>query len=50
MYPFWSCFEQLQLKALAEEQQAVVKGLQKVEQELAASESDGPVSEVFRKV
>ncbi|XP_040378969.1 formin-like protein 12 [Oryza brachyantha] len=39
----------LQLKALAEEQQAVVKGLQKVEQELAASESDGPVSEVFRK-
>ncbi|BAF14219.2 Os04g0244900 [Oryza sativa Japonica Group] len=43
------CFEQLQLKALAEEQQAVVKGLQKVEQELAASESDGPVSEVFRK-
>uniref|UniRef100_A0A0D9W2W9 Formin-like protein n=1 Tax=Leersia perrieri TaxID=77586 RepID=A0A0D9W2W9_9ORYZ len=39
----------LQLKALAEEQQAVVKGLQTVEQELAASESDGPVSEVFRK-
>ncbi|KAL5224492.1 hypothetical protein ABZP36_011131 [Zizania latifolia] len=39
----------LQLKALAEEQQAIVKGLEKVEQELAASESDGPVSEVFRK-
>lgn len=39
----------LQLKALAEEQQAVVKGLEKVEQELTASESDGPVSEVFRK-
>lgn len=39
----------LQLKALAEEQQAVVKGLEKVEQELTASESDGPVSEVFCK-
>ncbi|CAL5090352.1 unnamed protein product [Urochloa decumbens] len=38
----------LQLKALAEEQQAVVKGLEKVEQELTASESDGPVSDVFR--
>nr|CAD39926.2 OSJNBa0091C12.4 [Oryza sativa Japonica Group]CAH67933.1 H0211F06-OSIGBa0153M17.5 [Oryza sativa] len=47
---FKECFPlKLQLKALAEEQQAVVKGLQKVEQELAASESDGPVSEVFRK-
>jgi len=40
----------LQLKALAEEQLAVVKGLEKVEQELTASESDGPVSDVFRKV
>ncbi|KAG8093045.1 hypothetical protein GUJ93_ZPchr0012g22144 [Zizania palustris] len=39
----------LQLKALAEEQQSIVKGLEKVEQELVASESDGPVSEVFRK-
>ncbi|KAJ1265985.1 hypothetical protein BS78_08G116100 [Paspalum vaginatum] len=39
----------LQLKALAEEQLAVVKGLEKVEQELTASESDGPVSDVFRK-
>ncbi|KAF8776703.1 hypothetical protein HU200_003432 [Digitaria exilis] len=39
----------LQLKALAEEQQAVVKGLEKVELELTASESDGPVSDVFRK-
>uniref|UniRef100_A0A453JWJ2 FH2 domain-containing protein n=1 Tax=Aegilops tauschii subsp. strangulata TaxID=200361 RepID=A0A453JWJ2_AEGTS len=39
----------LQLKALAEEQQAVVKGLEKVEQELTASETDGPVSDVFRK-
>ena len=40
----------MQLKALAEEQQAVVKGLEKVELELTASESDGPVSDVFRKV
>lgn len=40
----------MQLKALAEEQLAVVKGLEKVEQELTASESDGPVSDVFRKV
>jgi hypothetical protein len=40
----------LQLKALADEQLAVVKGLEKVEQELTASESDGPVSDVFRKV
>lgn len=30
--------------------QAITKGLEKVNQELAASESDGPVSEVFRKV
>lgn len=28
----------------------MVKGLEKVEQELTASESDGPVSDVFRKV
>jgi hypothetical protein len=40
----------LQLKALAEEQQAVVKGLEKVVQELTASEADGAVSEVFCKV
>nr|CAD1841301.1 unnamed protein product [Ananas comosus var. bracteatus] len=39
----------IQLKLLAEEQQAVVKGLEKVEAELQASESDGPVSEVFCK-
>ncbi|KAL6623534.1 hypothetical protein ACP70R_033413 [Stipagrostis hirtigluma subsp. patula] len=39
----------LQLKVLAEEQQSVVKGLEKVEQELTASESDGPVSDIFRK-
>jgi hypothetical protein len=30
--------------------QAIIKGLEKVRQELAASENDGPVSEVFRKV
>lgn len=30
--------------------QAIIKGLEKVKQELAASEHDGPVSEVFRKV
>lgn len=39
----------VQLKALAEEQQAVVKGLERVEMELIASESDGPVSVIFRK-
>lgn len=39
----------IQLKSLAEEMQAIVKGLEKVEFELTASESDGPVSEVFRK-
>ncbi|XP_059441696.1 formin-like protein 20 [Corylus avellana] len=39
----------IQLKSLAEEMQAIIKGLEKVRQELAASENDGPVSEVFRK-
>ncbi|KAK8943415.1 Formin-like protein 20 [Platanthera guangdongensis] len=39
----------IQLKTLAEEMQAIVKGLEKVEMELTASESDGPVSMVFRK-
>ena len=41
---------QIQLKSLAEEMQAIIKGLEKVKQELVASENDGPVSEVFRKV
>lgn len=41
---------QIQLKSLAEEMQAVNKGLEKVEQELSTSESDGPVSNTFRKV
>ncbi|KAG1342023.1 putative formin-like protein 20 [Cocos nucifera] len=39
----------IQLKSLAEEMQAIVKGLEKVELELNASENDGPVSEVFCK-
>ncbi|CAA6657444.1 unnamed protein product [Spirodela intermedia] len=37
----------IQLKPLAEEMQAITKGLEKVEIELTASENDGPVSEVF---
>lgn len=41
---------QIQLKSLAEEMQAIIKGLEKVKQELGASENDGPVSEVFHKV
>ncbi|KAK4395930.1 Formin-like protein 20 [Sesamum angolense] len=39
----------IQLKSLAEEMQAIIKGLEKVKQELAASENDGPVSDTFRK-
>ncbi|KAJ0885410.1 putative tensin phosphatase, C2 domain, formin, FH2 domain, protein-tyrosine phosphatase [Helianthus annuus] len=39
----------IQLKFLAEEMQAVIKGLEKVGQELSMSENDGPVSESFRK-
>jgi len=35
---------------LAEEMQAVSKGLEKVEQELATSENDGAISTGFRKV
>ncbi|XWS72750.1 hypothetical protein CRYUN_Cryun02cG0067700 [Craigia yunnanensis] len=37
----------IQLKYLAEELQAISKGLEKVVQELTASENDGPVSETF---
>ncbi|XVE53536.1 hypothetical protein DITRI_Ditri03aG0010800 [Diplodiscus trichospermus] len=37
----------IQLKYLAEEMQAITKGLEKVVQELTASENDGPVSENF---
>ncbi|KAG9133410.1 hypothetical protein Leryth_013223 [Lithospermum erythrorhizon] len=40
----------IQLKPLAEEMQAVSKGLEKVEQELTASESDGAISSGFQKV
>ncbi|XP_012699453.1 formin-like protein 5 [Setaria italica] len=39
----------IQLKMLAEEMQAVSKGLEKVQLEYDASERDGPVSEIFRK-
>ncbi|ESQ40712.1 hypothetical protein EUTSA_v100160940mg, partial [Eutrema salsugineum] len=39
----------IQSKSLAEEMQAITKGLEKLNQELTASESDGPVSQVFRK-
>ncbi|XWS17870.1 hypothetical protein CRYUN_Cryun33cG0105600 [Craigia yunnanensis] len=37
----------IQLKYLAEEMQAISKGLEKVVQELTTSENDGPVSETF---
>ncbi|XP_050217094.1 formin-like protein 18 isoform X2 [Mercurialis annua] len=40
----------IQLKYLAEEMQAISKGLEKVLQELAATENDGPVSEYFCKI
>ncbi|KAJ9568572.1 hypothetical protein OSB04_004538 [Centaurea solstitialis] len=39
----------IQMKMLAEEMQSINKGLEKVQQELAASANDGPVSEVFHK-
>ncbi|OVA10331.1 Tensin phosphatase [Macleaya cordata] len=39
----------IQLKSLAEEMQAVSKGLEKVEQELTASENDGSISMGFQK-
>jgi hypothetical protein len=41
---------QIQLKFLAEEMQAISKGLEKVIQELSTSENDGPVSEKFVKL
>lgn len=41
---------QIQLKYLAEEMQAISKGIEKVLQELTTSENDGPVSENFCKV
>ncbi|XP_074287052.1 formin-like protein 18 [Silene latifolia] len=39
----------IQLKFLAEEMQAISKGIEKVVQELTASGNDGPVSEAFCK-
>ncbi|ONM24943.1 Formin-like protein 20 [Zea mays] len=39
----------IQLKMLAEEMQAVSKGLEKVQLEYDASERDGPVSKIFRE-
>ncbi|KAL2340728.1 hypothetical protein Fmac_008668 [Flemingia macrophylla] len=39
----------IQLKSLAEEMQAIIRGIEKVKQELSACEKDGPVSEVFRQ-
>ncbi|KAI4303455.1 hypothetical protein MLD38_039083 [Melastoma candidum] len=39
----------IQLKSLAEEMQAVSKGLEKVEQELAASDTDGTISASFQE-
>ncbi|XP_043697003.1 formin-like protein 3 isoform X2 [Telopea speciosissima] len=39
----------IQLKSLAEEMQAVSKGLEKVEQELTTSENDGAISMGFQK-
>ncbi|CAK9329731.1 unnamed protein product [Citrullus colocynthis] len=40
----------VQLKVLAEEMQAISKGLEKVVQELSTSENDGPISNNFRMV
>ncbi|KAL7196275.1 hypothetical protein ACSBR1_036307 [Camellia fascicularis] len=40
----------IQLKSLAEEMQAVSKGLEKVEQELSAPENDGAISAGFQKL
>ncbi|PHT79626.1 hypothetical protein T459_17678 [Capsicum annuum] len=39
----------IQLKSLAEEMQAIIKGLEKVKKELESSANDGPVSEIFCK-
>lgn len=41
---------QIQLKILAEEMQAISKGIEKVVQELTASGNDGSVSDEFCKV
>ncbi|KAI3766873.1 hypothetical protein L2E82_16949 [Cichorium intybus] len=39
----------IQLNSLVEEMHAIVKGLEKIKQELAASENNGQVSKVFYK-
>ncbi|KAL1553460.1 formin-like protein 20 isoform X2 [Salvia divinorum] len=39
----------IQLKSLADEMTSISKGLEKVKQEMDASEHDGPVSEVFHR-
>ncbi|KAL7179056.1 hypothetical protein ACSBR1_042430 [Camellia fascicularis] len=39
----------MQLKSLAEEMQVVSQGLEKVEQELTASENEGAISAGFQK-
>ncbi|XP_042032543.1 formin-like protein 20 isoform X2 [Salvia splendens] len=39
----------IQLKSLADEMTSISKGLEKVKQELDASEHDGPISEVFHR-
>nr|VDD20506.1 unnamed protein product [Brassica rapa] len=40
----------IQLKSLDEDMQAIIKGLNILNQELTASDSDGPASEVFHKL
>ncbi|KAJ4911117.1 hypothetical protein Rs2_05738 [Raphanus sativus] len=40
----------IQLKFLAEEMQAINKGLEKIVQELSLSENDGPISHKFNKI
>ncbi|KAL0875542.1 hypothetical protein Bca101_025247 [Brassica carinata] len=40
----------IQLKFLAEEMQAINKGLEKIVQELSLSENDGPISHNFNKI
>ncbi|KAF2576640.1 hypothetical protein F2Q70_00006478 [Brassica cretica] len=40
----------IQLKSLDEDMQAIIKGLNILNQELTASESDGPASKVFHKL
>lgn len=50
LHLFLGIFDQIQLKSLAEEMQAVSKGLEKVDEELTASDSDGVISAGFQKV